>query len=409
MADRPLRTLERALAAGEEGSRVSLAAAYLRQGQPGAAVEVLDEAPALPTDATALYEAAWRQRLGRLEPAAAFPEARDYARLVGFAGAGDRYAVLRATRPRVVDLAEGRPVDGALTPGATPLAARPDGLLCHRPGRLVWVRPDGWREEPALASFVVPPRPWGADTEVALAPAGDVLLVGGTAISLAGGALLERASLPGGAPVAVDWGARRLAWWADGKLVTDGLEGPSAPRRLDPFGAYRRLHPARAARRGAGPSRPAVFGLLADGRVLVGPPLALVDLDSGRSTFPPAGDGGDLVGPARLARDREAVLVFRGGLPARIPLSAEPSPWAADPAPVVAAGAAREWHPRAAVAAVGAGPRGVPEVIATTGEAVRALPRDAWPLGWTPDGLGLLLVRGVGVDSGVLELWRAGP
>ncbi|MCW8141649.1 MAG: hypothetical protein KIT58_22320, partial [Planctomycetota bacterium] len=67
MSDPTLRGLERALAAGDRSARVPLAAAYLRQGRSGEALDLLDGLlgergdDVLPREAAAVHEAAWRR------------------------------------------------------------------------------------------------------------------------------------------------------------------------------------------------------------------------------------------------------------------------------------------------------------------------------------------------------------
>src|SRR5690606_13504724 len=109
VADPTLRSLERALAAGDQAARVPLAAAWLRQGRAGEVIDLLAGEDLLPPEAAGLHEEAWRRELARIEPAAGGlgDATRDDA-LVGFFGPGGRYAALGASRRlRVVDLQRG--------------------------------------------------------------------------------------------------------------------------------------------------------------------------------------------------------------------------------------------------------------------------------------------------------------
>ncbi|MCO5169290.1 MAG: hypothetical protein M9894_23345 [Planctomycetes bacterium] len=402
MSDPTLRGLERALAAGDRSARVPLAAAYVRQGRAGEALALLDEPGVLPPEAAAVHEAAWRRELATLEPAGeALGDASAEDALVGWFGPGGRWAALGGPRRlRVLDLERGALVPpGALPLAATPVATSREHLYCRAAGEVLQVTPPRGEHEPwrwtglwmAPGEPPFEPSPDGAQVLVRLPdqallvawPDGDVLR-----------------SVPPACDVA--WEAGRVAWWVQGKVVLAGLDRGAPPQVLDLLRDVLGRAPLLGRELPAAPGqRPRLFRFLADGRLLLGPPLLVVDPATGAYAAPVEGRDADLEGPARLSRDGAAVLAFRRGLPVRVPLEGgearRPSSRSG--------GGAGAWHPRADLAATGPLDRGQPELRAADGETVRALPRDARPLGWTPDGRGLLVHRARG-PGGALELWR---
>lgn len=408
VSDPTLRGLERALAAGDRSARVPLAAAYLRQGRSGEALDLLDGLlgergdDVLPREAAAVHEAAWRRELAALEPAGeALGDAAESDALIGWFGPGARYAALGGPRRlRVLDRERGAVVPpGALPLAATPVAVSREHLYCRAAGEVLQVSPPRAEHEPWRWTGL-----WSPPGEPPLEPSPDGARV---LVRLPDQALLV--AWPDGdvlrsVPPAcdVDWAAGRVAWWAQGSIRVTGFGRGEPPQVLDltrVLGGAPLL--ARELPTGPG-GRPRLLRFLPDGRLLLGPPLVVIDLATGAYAAPVAGRDPELDGPVRLSRDGAAVLAFRRGLPVRVPLEGGEAP---RPGPAPAATGAPVWHPRADLAATGPLDRGQPELRAADGETVRALPRDARPLGWTPDGRGLLVHRARG-PGGALELWR---
>lgn len=408
MADPTLRSLERALAAGDQAARVPLAAAWLRQGRAAEVIDLLEGEGTLPPEAAALHEEAWRRELARLEPAldgGGLGDATPDDVLVGWFGGGRYAAVGGPRRLRVVDLERGAAVPpGALPLAATPVATSRDFLFCRAAGEVLQVIPPRADHEPWQWS---PVGMVGQEPSFEAAPDGRRALVrlpDGMALIAAwpDGDLVR--SFP--APCDVRWSDDRVAWWKQGRVIVAPVaHGGAPPQVIDVTREVLSRAPLLAGALPTGPTGPRLFQFLSDGRLLLGPPLVVLDLQTSGYAAPVEGRDPALEGPARLSSDGAAVLAFRGAFPVRIPLegSAPERRPRRDP-PGVAPGA-RAWHPRADVAATGPLDRGQPELRGAEGETVRALPRDVRPLGWTPDGRGLLVhrVRGPG---GSLELWR---
>lgn len=413
MADPTLRSLERALAAGDQAARVPLAAACLRQGRAGEALDLLAGPGLLPPEAAAVHEAAWRRELAELEPvppgAGGLGDATRDDVLVGWFGPGARYAALGGPRRlRVVDLAAGALIPPAALPlAATPVATSRDLLFCRAAGETLQVTPPRGEHEPWLWSQL---GMIGGEAPFEPAPDGGRVL-----IRLPDGqAVLARwpdCEVLRSVPAACDvrWEADRVAWWKEGRVVVSSIDrGPTLPRVIDVARAVLASAPLLA---GALPVRPGaaprLLRFLADGRLLLGPPLVVLDPATGAYAAPVGGRDPDLEGPARLSRDGAALLLFRGAFPVRVPLEGDEPARRPRRDPAGVAPGARAWHPFADLAATGPLDRGQPELRGAEGHTVRVLPRDVRPLGWTPDGRGLLVHRERG-PGGALELWRAG-
>lgn len=401
MADAAVRTLERAVAQGDAGARVPLATAYLRQGRAAAALALL-EGEALSQDGAEVHEAAWRRELEALEPAGTIVGARagEGARLVGWFGPAprdDRFAVVTSQGgPRLIDVDRCEVVLDALPADAVPAATSRHAVFCWLGRRIVRLEPPTpdvtgapWRTEEAAA-----PRPF---TALEPSPDGARLLVRDQETHVVGTwPDLEILQMVGGAAHAVDWAGERAAWWQRDRIFVGPLRRGEPPRVLD---LARALDALPGARRPTG--APAVFELLDRGLLIVGPPLVVLDLATGRPTAPaaPGLELSPIEGPFRRACDGE-LLLFVHGEPSRAALS----PDAAPPGARAAGPGRRAWHPFAAAAACGPLQRGLPEVRGADGETVRLLPRDAEPLGWSPDGRTLLVLRRAGATS-ALERW----
>ncbi len=412
MADPTLRSLERALASGDQAARVPLAAAWLRQGRAAEVLDLLAGDDLLPPEAAAVHEEAWRGELARLEPVAAnLGDATRDDVFVGCFGPGGRYAALGASRRlRVLDLERGALVPpGALPLAATPVATSRDFLFCRAAGetlQVIWPRaehdPWHWTQVGMI----------GQEPPFEPSPAGDRVLIrlpDGMALLAAWPDADVLRTFP--CPCDVRWPDDRVAWWAQGRvIVAPAARGGAPPQVIDVARSVLATAPLLAgAPPLAGGQRPALFQFLADGRLLLGPPLIVLDVQTSGYAAPLGGRDPDLRGPARLTRDGRALLLFRGAFPVRVALEGadEPPPLAAQrraPLDDPAAGAPA-WHPHAEVVATGPLDRAQPELRGAEGETVRALPRDARPLGWTPDGRGLLVHRVRGQGGG-LELWR---
>ncbi len=404
VSDAAVRSLERAVAGGDAIARVPLATAYLRQGRAAAALTVLEDAR--DPDAAAVHDAAWRRALGELS----FPEkgftrgVPTDAHVLGWLGPAvhpGRFVALGcAHQPRVVDLEVDRVV--ALGEDMVPLATSRQFLFCQQGRQLHRLSPPPaddaeWRAE----STTYAPRPFGA---VQVDPDGSRLLIRNQDTHVvASWPDLEILTLAGNEPAhAVDWARGRLAYRdAAGLLRVQPMARKAAPGILD---LRRVLGGVPGASR---PDGPRTLELLDDGRLLLGPPLVVVDLDTGELWAPklpgPPGAALRVQGPVRLSRDRQALLLLVDRKPVRLPLVAGGRPEARlDPEPARAF-----WHPTADLVAAEGLERGLPELRAADGATVKLLPRDARPLGWSPDGRTLLVRRHHGESMAVLEAWRA--
>lgn len=409
MSDPALRSLERAFASGEESARVPLAAAYLRQGDSSAALGLLTSPAVLPTEAARVHEEAWRRELSTLAPSGREhplgQEVTDVA-LVGFFGPAprtDRFAAIGTHGIlRVFDLDRGELVHGTAILG-DPLATSSHALFVRTAAGAMRIEPPRvndteWRVTPVtLHAAEAPPR-ISPDGALALAGEQGALVL----VTLPDFHIIRM--IGQSAACGVDWGRSRLVSWNLGKVSVTGLDARASTSFYDVALAVRRLAPRVAGGLPVGPGdAPRLFQLLADGRLLLGPPLVLVDLSTGECTVPPGGADADLQGPARLSRDGSAVLAFRDDAPVRVPLVGE-APARPLRAPVKG-WPRRAWHPFADVAMLESLEKNQPELRGADGEVLHALPRDVRPLGWTPDGRGLLVLRRRGA-LGALELWR---
>ena len=313
MSDQALRTLERALASGEEAARLPLATAYLRQGRCRAAAGLLAGLVALPGEALEVLQAAWCQTLSGLAPRARAPGVRAYGTVLSWEDEG---------RTAVLHPAGGSPVSWLLERGGMQVAAR--------------------RETPAVAQEL------RARVRERLAPA----------------------------------------------------EAPHLSARV--AAALRRAPPLRAAGLRVVPR---LRETLPDGRIVWADPLVVLspsDAPAERAWLPDP--GGRFEGPVRLSADGAALLGFVNGRPARVPL--EPGPRRAPLPPGEGSGV---WHPRADVAATLPPHPRASELLTAEGQLLLRLPQDARPLGFTPEGTELLVLRAFQPPStGVLEVW-GGP
>lgn len=310
MSDRALRTLERALASGEERARLPLATAYLRQGRCQAAAELL-AGRELPAEAHQVLHAAWCQSLSGLAPAGRVSGLRSWGTRLEWEQAG-RVAVLRR---------EASPVSSCVDLESLEVALR--------------------REAPAVA------RQRREEVRERLQPA----------------------------------------------------EGPRLSARV--AAALRRAAPARAA---GVRIQPRLRETLPDGRIVFADPLVLLEpegRDPPQVWFPDP--EGRFEGPTRLSADGRALLGFVNGRPARVPL--EPGPRRAPGPPGEGSGV---WHPRADVAATIPPLPHASALVTADGQPLLRLPQDARPLGFSPGGSALLLLRAFQPpDAGVLEVWSA--
>ncbi len=394
VSDLLLRDLERAVATGDPGARLRLAAAYLRGGLAPAAIELLgwlspEEAG---DEIGQLERSAWFDALHALRPALKIPGSRLYHSLHGWIG--DRYAAIgiHTVPPFVVfDRVERHLVPLAGLQEQTRVQGVSEaGLLCVRGGATVLHRlEDGALHPETLALAQGRPQALSDDGEL-------LLSVRSTGYNTRG--YLYR--LPQGEELRV-FPAQRFAfdWKRDLLLYTtpaprrgigiEPLRGDDPPR----FVALNDLN--------AGTH----FEIVGDGRLLVGQPPALFDPISPGPLRPVS--SGPLHGPVRLSRDRQALLCVQSGQPQRVSLlgSGRPRSSVESKEPV-------HWHPRADVAVWGGYDRQA-ELLsfpagAARGKLIVRLPVGLWPLGWTPDGLGLLLVRRLSGVEGLLELWTPG-
>lgn len=367
MSDEGLRTLERALAAGEERARVPLASAYLRQGRWRAAAATLATLPALPPEARGIHLAAWSQVLAGLAPVRRGRGVRAWGRLVGWTGVDERRAVLGGggTQALLVDRETLELVTGP--PNLGPVAAFPDGVLGAPPDR------SGHSWIPEQPEPEQEPLPWALTR-----------------------ALIDLAPTT---PWAIDPSRRLLAAHEGHELsLWRPDEVGVAATRVDLLATWRRAAPTRAA---GARAQPRLVHALADGRVVVADPLLVLDPATGRGWAPDP--HGPFDGPVRGAAGGEALLGFVGGRPARVPF--QPGPRRA---PTAAGEGSGTWHPFADVAAtLPPWPRPA-ELVTADGQVLLRFPADARPLGFTPGGLSLLVLRSFQPpDRGALELWSA--
>jgi hypothetical protein len=389
-----MRTLERALAAGDEQVRLPLASAYQRVGRAAEALELLNAW----TDpqALALETELWRSELSRLRPAARIPGARPYGAVCAWSGA--RPVLLESTLERgvspcllgVADFEHRtllwersvaqrglrrRPIGASLD--ALWTSGEAAGTLVRHPlhdpsahltldldteGQVVEVDPKGqW----ALLSVT---SPGGREVRAYHLESGGLGRVG------AGSRRLSWA---------VDWEGRRLAWLRDDRLCVGDLEGSGELTHLS------------RARLAPGTQLEAVL----QGEALLMNPLQAVPLSGAqpRSLASLRGHG-----PWRRTRDGRFFLGYRMGLPVAI---ASHGVGTRTPTPSPPRGMSRaHWHPHTPVVAMGRADEGT-ELRDLDGSLLSHLPRDSRPLGWRPDGRGLVVVRRLGPTSGLLELW----
>jgi hypothetical protein len=191
--------------------------------------------------------------------------------------------------------------------------------------------------------------------------------------------------------VAWSWRHDRVAWGVQDRLLCARWSNDAPPVALGHVG--RRL------------------SFLEDGRLLIGQlDLRIIDVTT-RHTVDVRGPR-DLVGPALTSPDGQALLALRRSLePVRLPLDARSGEAAAVADDWFTVRGVLQWHPQAEMALIDvrAGEAAVRHV---DGEVLLRLPPDRAALGWTPDGRGLLAVRGSlpGPDeaaTGTLELWAA--
>jgi hypothetical protein len=401
VSDRAVRDLERAVHGGDAAALPALVAAYLRSGASAAAIAALGDRRDLPPDLLALAAAGWRAALGALEPRFRLRAVRAYDRLLGWTGPDHAALALTGPDPEHARLCFFDRRTHVFVEAAQRFAwfgpATRRGLLAgmRRPGtpvrpHLVWLEGGALRLE-ALAT------PTSYDEALAAEPGCE---------SVVWGAGLGRGAA---------WGQDRPIWWLDAqgtRLSPEWLEASAvaidATRRRLVVGSGDEvcaLEPGRdepirrvALRRGA-----ADFTLLPDGRVVVPAPLRLVDLDAGSVT--PLGRPGEFtVAPFALSRDARAVLAAGRREPVRLECAGG---LGANTRHVLFTDS--HWHPHAdAIVALMGGAS--PTALWAFGEDGRperllTLPPDARPLGWSPDGRTLLVVRQVGA-GGLLESWE---
>ena len=394
VSDLALRDLERALASGDSGARLQLAAAYLRGGQAPAALRLLARVlPGETNDQTSeLERTAWFDALQALRPSIRIPGSRLYHSLHGWIG--ERYAaigihtippfvVLDCVQQCLVPLA-------GLQPRTRVHGVSAAGLLCVRGGATVLHRlEDGALHPETLALAQGRPRALSDDGSLLMSVRATGSHSRGFLHRLPEGEELR--TFPG-QRFTFDWGRNLLLYATPPPRPGIGIEpilGDDPPRFVALKGLNANTH----------------FDVLSDGRALVGQPPALFDpLSPGPLRRISAGP---LHGPLRMSRDGQALLCVESGRPRRISLlgTARSRSNAESKEPV-------HWHPRADLAVWGGLDRQA-ELLAfppgsARGRLIVRLPVGLWPLGWTPDGLGLLLVRRLTGIEGLLELWTPG-
>lgn len=402
MSDRAVRDLERAFLGGDAAALPLLVAAHLRRGERGTALALLGAQRALGPDLLALEAEGWRGALRRLAPVQRIPGVRPYAGLWGWVD--DQRACLALRRaptpregwtvafldrasaaleeaPRLVrwfgPVTDGGIIVGEVTPGNGELAA--PVLLGPAPGEprreplgpITAARVAG--AEPGARSLV-----WTRQLPSCGDP-GDVLWTDWAGVPR----LTVRGPLVAFGPARsrlVYQAGSELRWLYSGEPLEEArsLEVPGLEHDLiTPLGAG--LLVARSRRQ-----------------------LRLIDLDARSVT--PVGRGTQRASwPFALARDRTAVLGLAPAGPQRLEIGTSRG---APEGPEHEGRAC--WHPRAdAVLLV---PESGPaELLAWDGRRFARLlrfPPDARPLGWSPDGRALLVVRRVG-EGGLLEVWEA--
>lgn len=434
MADSLLRDLERSVAAGDEGARHALARAYVRRGRPQAALAALrGGGPSL----RAFEQRLWEGFLARLRPVVRFRGAAAHQRLVGWLDGG-RYAAVQAMGGlRVVDLRSGEELSPQRFPRRLVGEATSEGALYARAGRrLLRFRPaeGAWPEEVVELSAV----PGRGEAQIVSADPQERWLVvaqrftlfvsprpaTGSSFSAWGAALVDTERfeprwLRACVRMTCDWSRRRFAWAEqDGSFAWGCLDEPDEAHPLPgqvplaavggflrapvPGGAVGPLAGGRD-----GPAAAVPFDFFPDGRLVWGDPLRAYDLDA-LEPGPQALCGASLRGPVRPSLDGAALLGLsaEGGQlrPVRVPLGARRAPLGSLVGPGDVA-----WHPRADLAAWSPdrGPAVLVRFVGTRARRLRRLPPGHRPLGWTPDGTGLLLIKALSSTASLLELWSA--
>lgn len=391
MPDARLRDLERTLAEGDASVRPNLAREYMRLERVGPALAQLLEVAAATPDLIELEQRAWRIELAELKPLRRVdqselqgPRWNDRvwrADLVGWFGAG-RFAVFSTHHPLpglalgfrtlVFDLQDGRfvldPEVAEYMESRRPLFVTEVGVVaCCDYARehpfLIAPTRDGWNER----------RLGLAGQPLAVHPNGTLALTRDGLHTLEG--VLVRQD-PG---TALCWSLDLCARGGE-ELWLGPILAPS-PRTV-----------------GGVPGGLIPVAFLEDGRLLctrshalVGiPPHCVVDADRGEATpfeLPPQVVRRLGIGtPLHLSSDGRSLLVPQSDeLPMVLSLGAlaRPRPWPPAPRPPL-------WHPRADVF-VRDEPEGM--IVSFAGEPISLLDADASPLGWTPDGRGLLVQR----------------
>lgn len=406
MSDRAVRDLERAFQGGDPAALPLLVAAYLRRGERAAALTLLGRHRALAPDLQALEAEGWRGTLARLQPVRRVPGVRPYAGVCGWIDARTAaLAVRRAPLPREV--------------WALAFVEREGGAFHEVPQAVRWYGP-----VTTLGAIVGEATPGNADLAapvlIGYGPRDPRREVLGPLT-----AAQVRAAARDAQSLVWTWTRRRLAGHEAGEVRwTDraGTEEVSVPGTLVAFDAergrltYRVGSELRWLERGETPEQArslAVADLeydrfteLAGGLLLAhGSTLRLIDLDR-RSVTPVGRATQRASGPFVLARARDAVFAATGRGPVRLGLGLGVGPGARD-GPAYSGFVC--WHPRAEAVAL-VPETGPAELLAWDGRRfVRLLrfPPDARPLGWSPDGRALLVVRRVGEQGGLLEVWEA--
>ncbi len=394
MADSSLRDLERAVAAGDSGAKTTLAAAYLRAGQPGRALRALEGLAA-----EGLEAEAWTAALGSLQVTGKASGARQLLEFMGWFGppaSPARFAALIGHQGLLVfDRRSGELLPPAEAPRQLlPAGTSEDAVYCWRNAVLVRLSagPDGLRAQPL-------PVPRGAFV-LDVAPKGDRLAL---LRDLAGGRV--RCDLYGaldgilgrtvtGDRVCFDWERDRMAWSSAGALRFASISATEPARTIS------------LERSGISLSQgPMAF--LRDGRLLLGEPSSILDLD--RVGPPRVVTQQRVSSPLRLSANAEDLLCVADGRLASLPLrgSGGPARRVAGTSDVKV-----RWHPRADVAARCLSGEQTELLSFSSGRirprCVLRFPIGLSPLGWTPDGLGLLMARRLSDDASRIEFWSCG-
>ena len=395
--DRNLRALQRR--AGHDADPVGLAASYLRQGRADAALGALGEPP--PPHAAEVLDQAWGELLPKLAKVATH-SIDGRVRLAGVAAghlllARDDVAAHRLIAHWTLP-ASGDAKPRALSGMFPPTACTPRGLLVTTPQGPAWAAPPDWAPGEALDAPAPFDRPFvfphvDPSGERAHWLRGLWTLPDLTPIPLPAEAEAARRARD---ELHAVWATDRVAWVVGENVLSQPLAGGPVAR-WKPHDQWRRQHPAQAAAAG----RDALdLHVLADGRLCTTSPLAVHDPVADQTWFPNRGDGARFTGEPRLSHDAEALLVFRGGQPCRVPLTGTLPP---RPTPTVAAGL---WHPQAACALVRPTPVHALELRDTHRRVLFRFPHGLRPVCWCPDGRGVILQRELGAGAGPLEVWR---